>query len=38
MVVEERAVGGVGIEPLTDVNRRSAEIGYWLGTDYWGAA
>ncbi|MGH7105385.1 MAG: GNAT family N-acetyltransferase, partial [Acetobacteraceae bacterium] len=36
IVVEGRAVGGVGIEPMTDVNRRSAEIGYWLGADYWG--
>lgn len=36
IVVEKRAVGGVGIEPMTDVNRRSAEIGYWLGTEYWG--
>lgn len=36
IVVGERAVGGVGIEPMTDVNRRSAEIGYWLGTEYWG--
>jgi [ribosomal protein S5]-alanine N-acetyltransferase len=36
IVVDRRAVGGVGIEPMTDVNHRSAEIGYWLGTDYWG--
>ncbi len=35
IVVQERAVGGVGIEPMPDVNRRSAEIGYWLGADYW---
>lgn len=36
IVVDGRAVGGVGIEPMADVNSRSAEIGYWLGTDYWG--
>jgi RimJ/RimL family protein N-acetyltransferase len=36
IVVDERAVGGVGLELMTDVNRRSAEIGYWLGTAYWG--
>jgi [ribosomal protein S5]-alanine N-acetyltransferase len=36
IVVDGRAVGGVGIEPMTDVNCRSAEIGYWLGTNYWG--
>lgn len=29
-------VGGVGIVPLTDVERLSAEVGYWLGEDYWG--
>ena len=28
-------VGGVGIAPLTDVERLSAEVGYWLGEDYW---
>jgi ribosomal-protein-alanine N-acetyltransferase len=36
IVVDERAVGCVGLELMTDVNRRSAEIGYWLGTAYWG--
>jgi len=35
IVVEDRAVGAVGFQ-LTDVNRRSAEIGYWLGAAYWG--
>jgi RimJ/RimL family protein N-acetyltransferase len=30
------AVGGIGIEPGTDVERVSAEIGYWLGEAYWG--
>ena len=28
-------VGGVGIAPLTEVERLSAEVGYWLGEDYW---
>ena len=36
IVVDERAIGGVGLQPMTDVNRRSAEIGYWLGAAYWG--
>jgi [ribosomal protein S5]-alanine N-acetyltransferase len=36
IVVQGRAAGGVGLQPLTDVNRRSAEIGYWLGAAYWG--
>ena len=34
--VAGEAVGGVGIVPLTDVERLSAEVGYWLGEDYWG--
>jgi len=29
-------VGGIGLEPLDDVYRRTAEIGYWLGEPYWG--
>ncbi len=33
--VEGEAVGGVGIVPLTDVERLSAEVGYWLGESYW---
>ena len=36
IVVDGRAVGGVGLQLMTDVNRRSAEIGYWLGAAYWG--
>jgi RimJ/RimL family protein N-acetyltransferase len=30
------AVGGIGIHPLNDVKRRSAEIGYWLSQSLWG--
>jgi RimJ/RimL family protein N-acetyltransferase len=29
-------VGGIGFSPGTDVERYSAEIGYWLGEQYWG--
>jgi len=29
-------VGGIGLMPLDDVHRRTAEIGYWLGEAYWG--
>ena len=36
IVVDGRAVGGVGLQLMTDVNRHSAEIGYWLGATYWG--
>jgi RimJ/RimL family protein N-acetyltransferase len=34
--VEGAAVGGIGIELHTDVERVSAEIGYWLGQPFWG--
>ncbi len=30
------AVGGIGIHPLDDVKRRSADIGYWLSESLWG--
>jgi [ribosomal protein S5]-alanine N-acetyltransferase len=30
------AVGGIGIIPGTDIERFSAEIGYWLGEPFWG--
>ena len=36
IVVDDRAVGAVGLELMADINRRSAEIGYWLGAAYWG--
>jgi RimJ/RimL family protein N-acetyltransferase len=29
------AVGAIGVRPGEDVNRLSAEIGYWLGEEYW---
>ena len=34
--VGENAVGGIGYKLHTDVERISAEIGYWLGETYWG--
>lgn len=36
VVVEGEAVGGIGIHPLEDVYRGTAEIGYWLAEPYWG--
>ena len=29
------AIGGIGIIKQTDIFRKSAEIGYWLGEKYW---
>jgi RimJ/RimL family protein N-acetyltransferase len=34
--VDGHAVGAIGIQPREDVNRISAEIGFWLGEEYWG--
>ncbi|MDR1181464.1 MAG: GNAT family N-acetyltransferase [Bacteroidales bacterium] len=36
IVIDGKAVGGIGIVRKTDVERISAEIGYWLGEKYWG--
>lgn len=30
------AIGGIGITPMKDVYRRTAEIGYWLAEPFWG--
>jgi ribosomal-protein-alanine N-acetyltransferase len=29
-------IGGIGIDQQSDVFRRGAEMGYWLGVSYWG--
>jgi ribosomal-protein-alanine N-acetyltransferase len=29
-------IGGIGAMLQTDIHRRSAEIGYWLGEEFWG--
>jgi [ribosomal protein S5]-alanine N-acetyltransferase len=36
VVVDEAAVGGIGLTLHDDVERVSAEIGYWLGEAFWG--
>lgn len=35
IVYNDQAIGGIGIILQTDVYRRNAEIGYWLGEKYW---
>lgn len=34
--VDSQAIGAIGYVSGIDVERYSAEIGYWLGEDYWG--
>jgi ribosomal-protein-alanine N-acetyltransferase len=34
--VDREAAGAIGLVILSDVERVSAEIGYWLGEAYWG--
>ncbi len=32
----DRVIGGIGLEIERDIYRVSAEIGYWLGLEWWG--
>src|SRR3954471_24123958 len=34
--VDDKAIGGIGLTPGTDIERVNAEIGYWIGRAYWG--
>ena len=36
IAVDSRAVGGIGFVLQSDVDRMSAEVGYWLGEPFWG--
>lgn len=36
VVVDGKAVGSIGLFLGSDVYRKSAEMGYWLGRAYWG--
>lgn len=36
IAIDDVAVGGIGFELKTDVFRKGAEIGYWLGERFWG--
>lgn len=34
--MDGKAVGGIGIYPQQDIMKKNAELGYWLGEEYWG--
>ncbi|MES1254365.1 MAG: GNAT family protein [Acidobacteriota bacterium] len=36
IAVGGQAVGGIGLRLQDDIDRVSAEVGYWLGQPYWG--
>jgi RimJ/RimL family protein N-acetyltransferase len=36
IIVDGQAAGGISLMPCGDVERVSAEIGYWLGKTFWG--
>jgi ribosomal-protein-alanine N-acetyltransferase len=36
IAVDDQAIGGIGFFPQHDVERVSAEIGYWVGEPFWG--
>ncbi|WP_158825600.1 GNAT family N-acetyltransferase [Mucilaginibacter lacusdianchii] len=36
IAVDNKVVGGIGLDFRTDVYRKTPLIGYWLGEDYWG--
>ena len=36
IVVEDTAIGGISLMLGDDIAQRSAEIGYWIGREFWG--
>lgn len=36
IIVDGEPAGSVGLMPGTDIERKTAEIGYWLGRPFWG--
>jgi len=36
IVVDNKAVGAIGIHPQSDIQRKNAEMGYWLAQPFWG--
>ena len=36
IATSSEAIGGIGLRLGVDVHRKTAELGYWLGEDFWG--
>ncbi len=36
IIIANQAVGSIGFELRSDIERFSAEVGYWLGEEFWG--
>ena len=36
ITIDDEVIGGIGFTIQNDVGHRSAEIGYWLGEEFWG--
>lgn len=36
ILFNDEVVGSIGIFPQSDIYEKNAEIGYWLGEEYWG--
>lgn len=36
IVVDDHAIGGISLRVGTDIERLSAELGYWIGEAFWG--
>ncbi|NOU58948.1 GNAT family N-acetyltransferase [Marinifilum caeruleilacunae] len=35
ITLNDKVIGAIGVEKQQDVYRKSAELGYWLGEEYW---
>ncbi|MCC6837366.1 MAG: GNAT family N-acetyltransferase [Bacteroidia bacterium] len=35
ITIDDEVVGGIGIHPQEDIQRKNAELGYWLAEQHW---